>query len=72
MANRKPLRAVGQPKSRRLGNRRFRKRSGAATLDYILVLCFILPVGAFVIGMGGRIMQLVYEMLAVFLAWPFM
>ena len=47
-------------------------RRGAATLDYILVLCFILPVSAFVIGMGGKIMQLVYEMLAVFLAWPFM
>lgn len=49
-----------------------RHRRGAATLDYILVLCFILPVSAFVIGMGGKIMQLVYEMLAVFLAWPFM
>ena len=72
MANRKPLCAAGQPASRSLRNRRFRQRSGAATLDYILVLCFILPVGAFVIGMGGRIMRLVYEMLAVFLAWPFM
>ena len=72
MANRKPLCAAGQPAARSLRNRRFRQRSGAATLDYILVLCVILPLGALVIGMGGKIMQLVYEMLAVFLAWPFM
>ena len=72
MANRKPLCASGQTASRSLDYRRFRQRSGAATLDYILVLCVILPLGALVIGMGGKIMQLVYEMLAVFLAWPFM
>ncbi|MEC7500130.1 MAG: hypothetical protein VX970_00265 [Planctomycetota bacterium] len=47
-------------------------RRGAATLDFVLVLGVILPIAAVVIGMGSRIMQLVYEMLAVFLAWPFM
>jgi hypothetical protein len=47
-------------------------RRGAATLDFALVLGVLLPIAAVVIGMGSRIMQLVYEMLAVFLAWPFM
>ena len=47
-------------------------RRGAATLDFALVLGIILPCAAVLLGLGSQIMQLVYEMLAVFLAWPFM
>ena len=54
------------------GQRCIFNRRGAATLDFALVLGVLLPIAAVVIGMGSRIMQLVYEMLAVFLAWPFM
>jgi uncharacterized membrane protein YqaE (UPF0057 family) len=43
-----------------------------ATLDYALLLGILLPAVAVLIGAGSKIMQLVYEMLAVFLAWPFM
>lgn len=72
MASRKRVFASRQGACLNFYNQQLRRRRGAATLDYILVLCVILPLGALVIGMGGRIMQLVYEMLAVFLAWPFM
>ena len=47
-------------------------RRGAAALDFALVLGIILPCAAVLLGLGSQIMQLVYEMLAVFLAWPFM
>ena len=47
-------------------------RRGVATLDYALLLGILLPAVAVLIGAGSKIMQLVYEMLAVFLAWPFM
>ena len=47
-------------------------RSGAATLDYILVLGIILPLAAVVMPMGRRIIQLVYEMTVVLVSWPFM
>ncbi len=56
----------------RAGQQCLFNRRGAATLDFALVLGVLLPIAAVVIGMGSRIMQLVYEMLAVFLAWPFM
>lgn len=47
-------------------------RRGAATLDYVLVLGIILPLAAIVLPTGKRIIQLVYEMICVWLAWPFM
>ena len=49
-----------------------RPRPGAATLDYILVLGIILPLVAFIVPAGKRIMALVYEMICVFVAWPFL
>ena len=49
-----------------------RSRRGAATLDYVLVLGVILPLVAFIMWIGPRIMQLVYEMICVMVSWPFM
>ena len=47
-------------------------RSGVAALDYVLVLAVILPLVAFVMWIGPRIMQLAYEMVCVLVSWPFM
>ena len=47
-------------------------RAGLATLDYFLVLAVVLPLVAFVIDKGIRIIRLVYEMTCVLVAWPFM
>ncbi|MDA1016952.1 MAG: hypothetical protein O3A00_21150, partial [Planctomycetota bacterium] len=51
---------------------RSNRRLGAATLDWILVVGIILPMAAFVIPMGKRIIQLVYEMTCVWVSSPFM
>ena len=48
------------------------RRAGASTLDYILVLGVILPLVAFVIPAGKRIIQLTYEMVCTLVAWPMM
>ena len=55
-------------------NRRWaaRVRRGSATLDYVLVMGIILPMAAFLLWAGPRIMNLVYEMLTVVVSWPFM
>ena len=47
-------------------------RAGAATLDYILVLCLLLPLIAFIVPMGKRMISLTYEMICVMVSWPFM
>jgi hypothetical protein len=58
---------------RRLVRRRgVHGRRGAAVLDYALVLGVIVPLAAFVMWVGPRIMNLVYEMLGLFVSWPFM
>lgn len=49
-----------------------RGRRGAATLDYVLLLAIVLPMAAFVLWAGPRIMNLVYEMTCVLISWPFM
>jgi hypothetical protein len=48
------------------------RRNGAATLDYILVIGVVLPLAAICLPLGKRIIQLVYEMVCVLIAWPFM
>jgi hypothetical protein len=48
------------------------RRSGLSSLDYMLVLGIILPLAAFVIPNGKRMIQLVYEMMTVLVSWPFM
>ena len=54
------------------GHSRGRGRSGVAALDYVLVLAVILPLVAFVMWIGPRVMQLAYEMVCVLVSWPFM
>ena len=48
------------------------RRTGAATLDYILVMGIILPLAAVVIPAGKHVLELVYEMTCVLVAWPFL
>jgi len=43
-----------------------------ASADYVLVLGATLPVVLICVTMGKRIMQLVWEMLCVQIAWPFL
>jgi hypothetical protein len=47
-------------------------RSGVATLDYILILCVLFPLFAFIMPAGKRMIELSYEMICVMFAWPFM
>jgi hypothetical protein len=53
-------------------NCRMNRRAGAAALDYVLVLGVILPMAAFVFRIGPKMMGLVYEMVSLLVAWPFM
>ena len=47
-------------------------RSGQSTLDYVLILATMLPVVAFIITKGKKMMALVWEMFSVQVSWPFM
>lgn len=47
-------------------------RRGAATLDFVLGLGVVLPLAAFILYVGPRIMNLVYQMTSVLISWPFM
>lgn len=57
--------------SKRMSRQAGRRRRGAATLDYVLVLCVVLPLAALMFWVGPRVMNLVYEMTTVLLGWPF-
>ena len=48
------------------------RRKGVATLDYVLLICVVLPLAGFVMWAGPRIMNLVYEMTCVLISWPFL
>jgi preprotein translocase subunit Sec63 len=48
------------------------RRGAVATLDYVLLIGVILPVAAFTMWAGPRIIRLAYEMVYVLLVWPFM
>ena len=48
------------------------RRTGAAALDYVLVLGVIMPLAAFLFWAGPLIMNLAYEMVCVLVSWPFM
>ena len=52
--------------------RRRHPRRGAATIDYVLVIGIVLPLAAFVLKFGPRIIADVYEMTCVLVSWPFM
>ena len=49
-----------------------RGRSGAAALDYVLVLCVVLPMATFIMWAGPHIIRLAYDMVCVLITWPFM
>ena len=48
------------------------RRAGVSTVDYILILCIVFPLVAFIVPAGKRMIELVYEMICVLIAWPFM
>ncbi len=52
--------------------RKTTSRSGVASLDYVLILGVVLPMVAFILWIGPRIMGLAYEMVCALVAWPFM
>ena len=47
------------------------RRTGAATLDYVLVLLVVMPMVAFLLRIAPRVMNFVYEMTSVLVSWPF-
>jgi len=48
------------------------RRSGVASLDYVLILGVIFPMVAFLMWIAPRIMNLAYQMVCVLVSWPFM
>jgi len=48
------------------------RRSGLASLDYVLILGVVLPLVTFIMWVGPRIMGLAYEMVCLLVSWPFM
>jgi len=57
---------------RQTTRRRARSRTGAASLDYVLVLGVVMPLAAFIFWAGPRMIRLAYEMVCVLVSWPFM
>jgi len=47
-------------------------RTGLATVDYVLILGVVLPLAAFIMAIGPRIIRLAYEMVCVLVSWPLM
>jgi hypothetical protein len=52
-------------------SRRGRCRPGVATIDYVLVLGVIFPLGSIMLYYGPKIMRLAYEMISVMVSGPF-
>jgi hypothetical protein len=52
--------------------RPFHLRRGAASLDYVLVICIVLPLAAFTFGIVPRMIDLTYHWTSLLVAWPFM
>ncbi len=48
------------------------RRSGQATVDYVLLLGVLLPMIVFLLRIGPRIIRMAYEMTCALIAWPFM
>jgi hypothetical protein len=64
---------MGTRRIRRKRSTRWRRhRAGAATLDYALLSGVVLPMTAFCLWAGPRLMRQVYEMLLVCISWPFL
>lgn len=48
------------------------RRTGVASLDYVLILCIVLPLAAVTMGIVPRLIDLAYEWTQVLIAWPFL
>lgn len=48
------------------------RRRGSATIDYFLLVSIVLPLAAFILWIGPRAIQSVYDLFTVVVAWPFM
>lgn len=53
-------------------SRRRNRRAGAATLDYALLMGVVLPMVAFCVWAGPRLIRQVYDVILVCVSWPFM
>jgi nitrate reductase gamma subunit len=51
---------------------RRRPRRGSATVDYFLLFAIVLPLAGLILGIAPRMIQSVYDMMTVVVAWPFM
>ncbi|MHB1036295.1 MAG: hypothetical protein ACYC35_25135 [Pirellulales bacterium] len=60
------------PGERRRGSSAARRRAGASSVDYVLILGIVLPLVTFIMWIGPRMIRLVYEMTCVLISWPFM
>jgi hypothetical protein len=49
-----------------------RGRSGAATLDYVLILGAMLPLAGLALYQSGRVIRAVYQFTCALISWPFM
>jgi len=63
------LRLVGSSRWQRRSARAVRR--GSATLDYVLVICIVLPLASFVFWAAPRILNRVFEMSSALISWPF-
>ena len=60
-------------RSRETGRRHeVRRRAGRAAVDYVLILGVVLPLVAFIMWVGPRMMRLAYDMVCLLVSWPFM
>ena len=48
------------------------RRAGAASLDYVLILCIVLPLAAVIMGIVRPLIDLAYHWTQVLVAWPFL
>jgi hypothetical protein len=47
-------------------------RGGLATLDYVLILVFVLPMLVFIMRVAPRIIRAAYDVVCMQISWPFM
>lgn len=59
-------------KGQALAEQRLTRRGAVSTLDYVLLVGVILPVAAFCMWAGPRLIWLTYQMVYVLIGWPFM
>jgi hypothetical protein len=50
---------------------RNKRRRGAATIDYFLLMAVVLPLAVFMMRIAPRMMRSVYDLLTVVVSWPF-